>query len=569
MEARRISRAELAGLVGFFLAASGGSGRAQEIVRVSLDSNGVEGNDHSEPAALSADGRYVVFASLATNLVTGDTNAWNDVFVRDRVAGTTERVSVDSSGAEGVLGDWAYYWNWVAISSDGQIVAFDSDFVNLVTNDTNDHRDVFIHDRATGVTERVSVDSQGAEGDDDSGFWHPPAISADGQVVAFESFASNLVPGDTNADRDVFVRDRSTGITERVSVDASGIEGNAGSGGVAISPDGRFVAFASAASNLVPGDTNGWEDVFVRDRATGAIERVSIDSNGVEGDGRSWAPSISADGSVVAFISSADNFAAGHLGAYTNVYLRDRIAGTTELVSVDPTGQSGDRDSGEPGLSGDGMLVAFGSSAENLVPGDSNRRADLFIRDRAARTTTLLSRNTVGELGNGHSGGNAFSADGRNIAFMSIATNLISGDTNRSEDVFVCMLDHVKSHSIHYGAGWPGTLGVPSITPSADPTLGTTISIDVANSFGAPTSGLLVLGYQRAQIPSVWGGELLVDPFLVTWIDLDASGFTMTGDVPNDPSLTGLVIDLQAMELDGGASHDVSFTDGLELVLGD
>src|SRR5688572_7972318 len=198
------------------------------------------------------------------------------------------RVSVDSSGAEA---------NWdsdsSAISADGKFVAFESYADNLVAGDTNGFADVFVHDRATGITERVSVDSSGVEGNGNS---HGPSISADGQVVAFYSYAKNLVAGDRSFDFDVFVHDRATGITERVSVDSSGVEGNSSSSSPSISADGQVVAFESYASNLVAGDTNGYWDVFVHDRASGITERVSVESSGAEGDNDSGYPSISADG---------------------------------------------------------------------------------------------------------------------------------------------------------------------------------------------------------------------------------------------------------------------------------
>jgi Tol biopolymer transport system component len=563
---RPITTSSFAGIFALFFMASAAVGRAQEVVRVSLDSNGVEGNWGSGSSVLSADGRYVVFTSWATNFVASDTNDWIDIFVRDRVAGTTERVSVDSNGAEGILGDWEFPVYTMAISTDGNIVAFDSDFVNLVANDTNGMPDVFIHDRTSGITERVSVDPSGTEGDAGG---QGVTMSADGRYVCFGSGSTNLVPGDTNGTGDVFVHDRSTGITERISVDSSGSEGNGNSGESAISADGRFVAFTSWASNLVAGDTNGIEDIFVRDLAAGTTERVTVDSSGLQANGVSRFPSISSDGGCVAFVSGADNLVAGDRNKYWDAFVRDRSAGTTERASVHSSGHEGDNSSNFPSISGDGSLVAFQSYADNLVPGDTNASGDVFLRDRFAQTTTLISRNAFGDLGNLSSGTPSFSSDGKNVSFYSDASNLIPGDTNSEYDIFVCMLDRVKSHWIHYGAGWPGTNGTPSITPSADPTFGTTISLTVGNSLGATTDALVVIGTRRTQVPSVWGGELLVEPFLVMPVVLDAGGFTTTGDVPNDPSLFGFVLDLQALELDGGASRGVSFTDGLELVLGD
>jgi Tol biopolymer transport system component len=255
----------------------------QETERVSVDSSGSEanGDDYAWGGGISGNGRWVVFGGYASNLVANDTNALRDVFVRDREAGTTERVSVDSSG--GQANDFS--WNFeFAISADGRCVAFVSYASNLVQGDTNQDEDVFVHDRATGITERVSVDSSGGQANGGNRYVpgsSQPSISADGQIVAFTSFADNLVPGDANGVSDVFVHDRSSGVTERVSVDSSGAEANGASDGPAISANGRFVAFTSAADDLVAGDTNQTYDVFVHDRATGTTERVSVDSLGV------------------------------------------------------------------------------------------------------------------------------------------------------------------------------------------------------------------------------------------------------------------------------------------------
>jgi hypothetical protein len=173
--------------------------------------------------------------------------------------GTTERVSVGQGGVQAnSLSGYA------VLSADGRFVAFVSGASNLVPGDTNDEEDVFVHDRRTGRTERVSLGQRDVQGNRGS---FDPALSADGRFVAFVSWASNLVPGDTNDEEDVFVRDRRTGKTERVSLGPNGIQGNGDSGGIytpALSTDGRFVAFDSEASNLVPGDTNNWQDVFVR-----------------------------------------------------------------------------------------------------------------------------------------------------------------------------------------------------------------------------------------------------------------------------------------------------------------
>lgn len=401
--------------------------------RVSVGRSGVQGNGGSgseRPSAISADGRFVAFFSTATNLVPGDTNGHEDVFVRDRLLGTTERVSVGPSSVQSN----GESFGWLAISGDGRYVAFDSDASNLVLGDTNDLEDVFVHDRRTGTTERVSVGQGAVEGNGGS---YGSAISADGRFVAFLSFANNFVPGDTNDTSDVFVRDRRTGTTERVNVGPNGIQGNeyGFSESPSISADGRFVAFVSWASNLVPRDTNEDPDVFVRDRQTRQTERVSVGAGGIQGYGMCYYTSISADGRFVAFESASGNLVPGDTNGLVDVFVRDRLRGTTERVSVGPNGvqSDGDEVSQHPVISPGGRYVGFTSNATSLVPGDHNHTLDVFIRDRVVGVTRRMS----GGPSNGPSDYPAISAGGRFVAFASFASNLVPGDTNGDWDVFV------------------------------------------------------------------------------------------------------------------------------------
>jgi hypothetical protein len=231
---------------------------------VSVATGGAQGNGNSELSSISADGRYVAFNSEASNLVGGDTNGFLDTFVRDRQSGTTARVSVSSGGAEG-NGESGPYTG-LSISADGRYVAFWSYATNLVGGDTNGVSDIFVHDCQSSVTERMSVDSAGAQGNDYSG---TPTISADGRYVAFGSIATNLVGGDTNYAYDVFVHDRQSGTTERVSVATGGAESSGGATPRA-PPAAVTLAFWSYSDDLVDGDTNGFSDIFVRDRGPGS-----------------------------------------------------------------------------------------------------------------------------------------------------------------------------------------------------------------------------------------------------------------------------------------------------------
>ncbi len=261
---------------------------------VSIASDGTQGNISSQTGSISADGRYVAFQSSATNLVNGDVNDEIDVFVHDRYTGMTTLVSLSTNGDQGNFNSLR-----ADISGNGRFVAFESAANNLVDGDTNDARDVFVHDLETGETTRVSVATNGTEGDGHSTY---PSISSDGRFVAFHSQASNLVSNDLNDTNDVFVYDRDTGQTSLVSVASDGAQTIDGySGYASISADGRFVAFESSASNLVPDDTNDVVDVFVHDRQTGQTMRASTDSNGQEGNDRSFDLEISNNGSVVTF----------------------------------------------------------------------------------------------------------------------------------------------------------------------------------------------------------------------------------------------------------------------------
>jgi Tol biopolymer transport system component len=432
--------------------------------RVSVGPGGAQGTWISQGQAISADGRYVIFRSGANNLIAGDAGPWSDVFVRDLRTGINDRVSVDSAG---VQGDDESGSGVLGISADGRFVAFDSLATNLVPGDTNGLGDVFFHDRQTGATERVSVDSAGAEGDGTSLY---PTISADGRYVAFTSEATNLVPGDTNAHRDIFVRDRLTGTTERVSVDSAGVQADNDSVPPALlSADGRYVAFLSGASNLVSGDTNHEWDVFVHDRQSGTTERVSVDSAGAEGDGFCVGLSISPDCRYVAFGSFATNLVPGWDGAYRfHVYLHDRVSGTTERVDVDSAGAAALGSSYAPSISSDGRYVAFDSDAYNLVPGDTNNRRDIFVRDRQTGRNVRASLDSASVQGDDDSRFPYVSADGRFVAFESDATNLVPGDTNGYTDVFVRDL-RADSFTSLCDPGLAGVIACPCSNPPGSP----------------------------------------------------------------------------------------------------
>jgi Tol biopolymer transport system component len=415
----------LAGLLLFVIAIASSQGRAGAAVSVAA---WVPANGNSDDPYISADGRFVCFDSTASNLVPGDTNGRRDVFVRDRVTGTTERVSVSSGGAQANGHSFCD-----GISADGRFVLFESIASNLVPGDTNGSWDVFVRDRLTGTTERVSLTPAGAQGE---GYSYNGSISADGRFVAFDSEADNFIPPTGNS-RDEFVRDRLNGTTVPVDVNSAGKQAN-GAGWISdISGDGRFIVFSSYASNLVSRDTNRNQDVFVRDQLSGTTERVSVSSAGAQANGSSDLGAISANGRFVAFNSTASNLVRGDTNGTFDVFVHDQLTGKTTRVSISTAGKQGNGSSNAPELSDDGRFVAFDSTASNLVAGDTNGKRDVFVHDRRTGRTERVSVSSAGRQANGKSFLYSISADGRFVAFVSNASNLVPGDKNGTFDVFV------------------------------------------------------------------------------------------------------------------------------------
>jgi Ca2+-binding RTX toxin-like protein len=430
------------------------------ITRVSVDSAGNQAIGSSSAQSISADGRFVVFESDASNLVPGDTSNKDDIFVRDTLANTTTRVSVDSAGNQGNSGSGA-----ASISADGRFVTFSSVATNLVPGDTNNKQDIFVRDTLANTTTRVSVDSAGNQANNTS---FRSSISANGRFVVFSSEASNLVPGETNNSTDIFVRDTLANTTTRVSISSTGDGANDGSYRPSISADGRFVTFDSDASNLVPGDTNNSTDIFVRDLSTNAITLVSVGSSGERGNDNSFNSSISANGRFVAFHSKATNLVPGDTNNSRDIFVRDLLTNTTTLISVSSSGERGNGDSFNllsPGaISADGRFVVFESAATNLVPGDTNGNQDIFVRDTLANTTTRVSVNSAGNEGNSISYITSISPNGQKVGFSSAATNLVPGDTNFDFDIFVVDLTNTSSGINNSPNAINGTPGNDNLT---------------------------------------------------------------------------------------------------------
>ena len=420
--------------------ASGAGAAAFE--RLSVSSGGAEGDGGSYGPSTSADGRFTAFVSNASNLVAGDTNGRCDTFVRDARSGSTERVSLRSDGGQSADG---FQCASPAISGDGRFVAFGSDAADLVAGDANGFLDVFVRDRAAGTTRRVSVATDGSESDSNSfdpaisadgrvvaffsgasnlvpgrsvsdagvyahdldsgatewlsvpldggsvqtGPSFRPSVSADGRFVAFASASDELVAGDTNLSEDAFVRDRELDTTTRVSVRSDGgqiEEPRRRADDTAISADGRSVVFTSDARDLVPGVAGSVLQVFVHDRASATTSVASVNAAGAPGYGDdSYGPSISGDGRLVAFHTGASNFFPGHVFGAIDVVVRDTVAQTTRAMAL---GQGGSDYNLFPSISADGAWVAFGSTMSSLVDGDTNGVIDVFRRPVAGGDDT-------------------------------------------------------------------------------------------------------------------------------------------------------------------------------------
>ena len=310
-----------------------------------------------------------------------------------------------------------------SISFDGRYVVFESASPALVQSDTNNVSDVFVRDRLTNTTRRVSLASNGSQGNGDSG---GASISANGCCVVFISKANNLVAGDTNGEADVFVRNLTTNSTRRVNVSSNGAQSAGLTEGTSISADGRYVAFTSSDNNLVSGDAGNTNDVFVRDRLTGTTELASLASDGTRRGNYNRGGTLSADGRLVAFYSSGLT-PDGNPRNSSELYVRDRLLNTTTLVA--PISENVAGGEAPPSFSADGRYIAFASRLGNH---------DVYVRDLTTLTTIRASVVPNGAPdANGSSFQPSISADGRYLAFSSRATNLVGGDENNSTDIFV------------------------------------------------------------------------------------------------------------------------------------
>lgn len=402
---------------------------------VSRGARGRAGDGHSRQPALSDGGTVVAFASDSANLVAGDVNAYRDVFVRDYAAGSTIIASAGPGGvaANGPSGE-------PSISGDGRVVAFRSEASNLVSGDTSGS-DIFARVLATGALERISAGTPGANG--------PSALSLDGRYVAY------------SAGESLWLVDRQSGTRVLASPTRDGLPPSETCNfcetyPLSLSDDGRYLAFNARANNHAPGQANQAEDVFVFDRISGTVELISRGdgANGTEAAGQSVAPSISGDGRYVAWYASGPGGLVPGAPADTTIFLRDRVALTTRAVGAAPLPSNFRGTEPRPTVSRDGSIVAFVSISPKVVPGDSNRLADVFFWDRASSMTTRASLTSawsqsdgssyvydLNEFGHPRFFAIALSRDASTLAYGSAATNLGLRDDNAADDIFLVRAD--------------------------------------------------------------------------------------------------------------------------------
>ncbi len=388
-----------------------------------LMSVNVSGSKQSIPStqpSVSEDGRYTAFTSAATNLVSSDTNGFADVFVRDRISGTTSLVSVSSSSTQANSGS-----DNPSISYDGRYILFHTGATNLDPNDTFAGPDVYLRDTVNNTTTLVSKTSAGYP----TNSAVKGKISADGRFVVYQAKNPNTIY------QDIFVVDLSNNSVDLVSKDASNNDGNNSSADPSISCDGGIITFYSNASNLVSGDTNGLVDVFIAERIGGnKISNITIAGNA--GSFPTIA-GVSCDGNYVTFQSDATNLVSGDTNGFKDIFRYSRISQQTELISKSTSGTLGNGNSVESSISGDGRYIAYSSGATNLVASDTNGTEDVFIRDTKAGTTQLLSQNASGTYGDFGSYAPFISPDGKYATYYTAADNLVSGDTDNDADIIL------------------------------------------------------------------------------------------------------------------------------------
>ncbi len=390
------------------------------------------GNGDSRSAALSQDGRWLVFSSAASDLVVGDVNGYMDVFRADLQTRQIELASMDSLDVK-ANGDSGKL-SPPTVSGDGLFVAFSSTATNLSTLTQTAAADVYIRDTVLRQTRQESRNRSGIPGNGNSLF---PSLSSDSDYLAFQSRATNLVDIDRTVTEDIFLMNRASGEIERVSTALSGLPTDGPSRAPAVSKTGRYVAFESDAANLTLNDTNGVTDIFVRDRIAGSVTRVSLRTNGDQANAQSFSPRISDDGTIVSFASRASNLVGDDSNRVADIFVHDRQTGTTMRVNLPRFDKEANGDSRAPSMSGDGTLLAFVSQATNFTPEVYNGLTNIYVVNRISGALEMVNRNVDRGAANGLSEAPCISGDGGFIAFESSANNLIRSVARSSTNVYV------------------------------------------------------------------------------------------------------------------------------------
>jgi Tol biopolymer transport system component len=432
-----VLRALIAGLVvltGMLASAETGVAAVGDVTVVSTDSNGNKGNAPSDRPSLSADGTRVAF--LSSGLTPGD-NGVGKVYVKNITTGAVALASVNAAGTQAELGPGRDRHNEPeepSLSADGSRVAFSTTARNFDSVFTNGVQHIYVKDLTTGTLTRASVLSSGELA---NGLNADPALAPDGTKVAFTSSAGNLGGGDDGID-DVYVKDLTTGALTLASTNSAGTIGNQNSFQPSLSADGTKVVFQSFASNLVPADADANLDVYVKDLSTGALTLASTNSAGIKGTnldptGFRWRPSMSADGTIVAFISGAADLHPADGDGFEDAYVKDLTTGLLTLASTNSAGIKGDFHTREVSLSAVGTRVAIRSAAGNF----GGRDGSSYVKDLSTGDLTLASVTANGIVGNDRTDHVSLSASGARVAFDSIATNLDPNDTDPTVDVYM------------------------------------------------------------------------------------------------------------------------------------
>lgn len=413
------------------------------IERMSVNVNGQQANGASFKPAFSPDSTKIAFESDASNLLPSGLNGERQILLKDIASGQITLVSANASGqaANADCLDMEF-------SPDGRKMVFESDATNLVAGVTNGKRHVYMKDLDTGTVTLISSSSTGAAGNANSG---DPMFSPDGTKVVFSSISDNFAPNDTNISsggRDIFIKDLATGLTSLVSANAQGQIGNGNGDDPSWSHDGESVIFWSSASNLIPGGTNGVEQVYIKNIETGAVRLVSVDNAGDQSNGYNNDPSFTPDDRIITYWSDASDILPGDTNGKSDIVLYNLVSQNVTIGSSNAQGVIGNGSSQDPLFTADGKYLTMKSNSTNFVPEASNGKYQIFVKDMATGELVLLSTNNQGVQGNDNSDDPIFSRNGQYVAFESFATNFVSGDTNGKLDIYMARVELVESEPI-------------------------------------------------------------------------------------------------------------------------